>query len=201
MLAAILIASLAGCMQNGLQAPYSAFVLAPASVSVAWDESYNGLGDGIGAIIMGDFLVYDAEDDMPLQNINLEVLSNTAGACLVPEEALQLVDYPSMPEGASMADCVDENGNFDNTTNEWCAWHYDTLSGQYYQFGSDYSDSGGFCANYFRGTTDRYGLLRIYVYLDALATQGEESDFQNAQIVASTGYDTDFFEIGPGDAE
>ncbi|MCK6504627.1 hypothetical protein L6R53_14685 [Myxococcota bacterium] len=201
MLAALLVASLTGCMQNGLQAPYTAFVLAPASVSVAWDDSYNGLNDGIGAIILGDFLVYDAENDEPLQNVNLEILSNSAGACLVPSEALQLVDYPTMPEGSSLADCVDENGNFDNTVYEWCAWHYDTLSGNYYQFGSDFADSGGFCPGYHTGTTDRYGLLRVYVYLDALATQGEESDFQNAQIVGTTGYDSDFFEIGPGDIE
>lgn len=200
MLAALLIASLTGCMQNGLQAPYTAFVLAPSSVSVAWDDSFNGINDGIGAIILGDFLVYDGEDDAPLQNINLEIISNSTGACLVPSEALQLVDSPFIPEGASMADCVDENGNFDNTVNEWCAWNYDTLSGNYYQFGSDYADDGGFCPGYFEGTTDRYGLLRVYVYLDALATQGEESDFQNAQIMGTTGYDSDFFEIGPGDA-
>lgn len=205
MLATLLIASLTGCMQNGLQAPYTAYVQAPESVIVAWDDAYNGINDGIGAIIFGDFLVYDAETDAPLQNISFEVMSNSGGACLVPPEALQLVDYPAMPDGASMADCVDENGNFDNTANEWCGWHYDTITGNYYEFGTDFADAGGFCPNYQTGETDRFGLMRVYVYIDALPASevgddGAVTGFDNAQIVGTIGYDSDFFEVGPAES-
>lgn len=204
MLASLLLASLTGCVGNGLQAPSTAYVIAPASVSVAWDDAYNGVNDGIGAIIVGDFQVVDTERDMPLQNVTLEIFSNSGGACLVPEGALQVVDYPTPPEGASQADCYDENGNLDNQSNEWCGWNYDTITGEYYEFGSDYSDADGFCPNYQVATTDRYGLVRLYVYLDALATSGTDeeggsSGFQNAQIVGTTGYSSDYFEVGPGD--
>lgn len=204
MLATLLIASLTGCMQDGIQAPESAYVIAPSSVSVAWDDAYNGLNDGIGAIILGDFQVFDTDADAPVQNARLEILSNSAGACLVPAEALQVVDYPSMPEGASMSDCLDEDGYFDNQSNEWCGWHYDTIRDEYYQFGSDFSDADGFCPNYQIGATDRYGLMRVYVYLDALATtgtddEGASEDFQDAQIVGTTGYHSDYFEVGPGE--
>lgn len=203
MLASLVLVQLLACT-SGVQAPSTASVVAPASVKVAWTEAYNGLNDGIGAIIMGDFQVYDATADMYLQNVKMEITSNSAGACLLPPEALQIVDYPQIPEGSSLADCVDENGVFDATVNEWCAWNYDTVTGQYYEFGSNYADSGGFCPNYLKGVTDRYGLLRVYVYVDALAVSGESEDgtiqgYQNAQIVGTIGYDTDYFEVGPGE--
>jgi len=168
MLASLILATLTGCSPHGLQAPYSAYVVAPSSVKIAWDESYNGLNDGIGAVLVGNFYVYDSDTSAPLNNIKLEITSGTAGVCLVPAEALNTVDYPGMPDGASMADCIDENGNFDNQTNEWCGWNYDTISGQFYQFGSDYAGVDGFCPNLQTGVTDRYGLLRIYLYIDAL---------------------------------
>lgn len=204
MFASLILTSLLGCMADGIQAPSTASVIAPSSVKVAWDTDYNGLNDGIGAIIVGDFQVYDSTAEGNLQGINIEMFSNSTGACLLPPEALQVVDYPSVPEGSSLADCVDEDGVFDATINEWCAWNYDTVTGQYYEFGSNYADSGGFCPNYLKTVTDRYGFARVYVYIDALVPSGESEDgtvegFQNAQIVGTIGYDTDFFEIGPGE--
>lgn len=219
MLASLILATLTGCSPKGLQAPYSAYVVAPSSVKIAWDESYNGLNDGIGAVLLGDFYVYDSDSSAPLNNIKLEITSGTAGVCLVPAEALKNVDYPGMPDGASMADCVDENGNFDNLANEWCGWNYDTITGRFYQFGSDYAGVDGFCPNYETGVTDRYGLMRIYLYIDALVqtsggttatggtdtggtagvSTGSGASFANAQIVGSTGYSEDYFEIGPGE--
>jgi len=196
MIAALLLASLTGCMPNGLQAPTSAVIVAPASVSLSWDESFNGIGDGIGALIQGDFEVYDTDTALPLQNIRTEIFSNSSGACLIPEEAVQVVDHPVIPDGASLADCVDDNGNFDNQAYEWCGWTYDSISGQYYEFSTSYASSDGFCPNYETAVTDRYGLLRVYVYLDALATSGDS--YANSQIVGSIGYSSDFFEVGPG---
>jgi len=204
MLATLVIATLAGCAPNGVQAPYTAYVVAPSSVKISWDEAFNGLDDGIGAIMFGDFYVYDSDVTGPLNNVKLEVTSGTGGVCLVPAEALQNVDYPTMPDGASMADCVDENGNFDNATNEWCGWNYDTITDQYFQFGAGYSSAGGYCPNYQTGVTDRYGMLRVYVYIDALVAsdvdeKGLATGFSNAQVVGSTGYAADFFEVGPGE--
>lgn len=206
MFTSLLLSSLLGCVADGIQAPSTASVIAPASVKVAWDDAFNGLNDGIGAIIIGDFQVYDSESEGNLQGVNIEFLSNSSGTCLLPPEALQVVDYPAIPEGSSsQADCLDENGVFDATINEWCAWNYDTLSGQYYEFGSNYADSGGFCPNYVKAVTDRYGFARVYVYVDALVPSGDADEeggstsFQNAQITGTIGFDTDFFEIGPGE--
>ena len=85
------------------------------------------------------------------------------------------MDYPSAPEDwitAREEQCYDEiTGAFDNTE-EWCAWYYDTLSGQYYQFGNEYadgdtSDYDGYKPDYHIGETDHYGQMRFYTFLDA----------------------------------
>lgn len=203
MIATVLLATLTGCMNNPLHAPASAAIEAPSSVELAWVESVNGLNDGYGAVILGDFYVYDTEDDLPLQNIEVEVISNSSGVYLLPPEALQVVDYPSIPEGYSTDDCVDDDGNFSSEEYEWCGWVYDTVSGSYYEFGTGYADNDGdgeaFNPTYMLGATDRYGLLRIYVYVDALAASGES--YANAQIVGSIGHDSAVFEVGPGGSD
>ncbi|MCB9777915.1 MAG: hypothetical protein H6742_05075 [Alphaproteobacteria bacterium] len=193
----LLLATLTGCMSQPIDAPFSAVIQAPESVSLAWDDSANGQFDGIGALILADFLVYDSEQGVPLENIAVEVTSGGSGVYLLPPEALKLVDYPEMPEGASMSDCEDENGNFDNETNEWCAWHYDTISGNYYSFSSDFADAGGYGPTYVQSGTDNRGLLRVYVYVDALPAV--EDSFADISIVGSIGHASDFFEVGPGE--
>lgn len=200
MIAPLLFASLAGCMNNPLHAPYSAAIEGPASVDLAWSESVNGYNDGYGAVILADFFVYDTVDDLPLANIEVEVISNSSGVYLIPPEALRIADYPSIPEGYSQSDCIDENGNFDNLAYEWCGWVYDTLSGQYFEFGSDYADNSesgdAFQPTYLIDGTDDYGLLRVYVYVDSLPAT--EEGFSNVQIVGTIGHDTAVFEVGPG---
>ncbi len=202
MIAALLVASLTGCMNNPLSAPFDAVIEAPPSVSLAWGEAYNSLNEGIGAVIVGDFIVYDSVDDMPLENIEVEVFSNSGGVYILPPEALRTADYPAIPDGMSLSDCEDEDGNFDNTAYEWCGWVYDSLTGEYYEFGSDYADNDDqgqpYRPNYYIGATDSRGLLRVYIYVDALATDGES--YQDAQIVGSIGHDSSAFEVGPGDA-
>jgi len=200
MIAALLVATLTGCMNNPLQAPATAAIAAPPSVKLAWGSSYNGLNDGLGAVVIGDFFVYDTETDMPLQNVAVEVTSNSAGTYLIPQEALKLATPPEIPEGYSLADCEDENGNFDTATYEWCAWVYDTVSGEYYEITGDYADNDGsgqsYRSNYYSGATDGSGLLRVYVYVDYLFPDGDS--YANAQIVGSIGHDATYFEVGPG---
>ncbi|RME26418.1 MAG: hypothetical protein D6798_06770 [Deltaproteobacteria bacterium] len=200
MIAALLVATLTGCMNNPLQAPSTAAIVAPASVKLAWGDSYNGLNDGLGAVILGDFYVYDTVTDMPLENIKVEVTSNSSGTYIVPPEALKRAAYPEIPEGYSLNDCVDDNGNFDSSVYEWCAWVYDTVTGEYYEITGDYADNDSsgqsYRPNYMLGTTDGSGLLRVYVYVDYLFPDGES--FANSQIVGSIGHDSSYFEVGPG---
>lgn len=199
MIATLLLATLTGCMNNPLQAPWTAVIEGPASVDIGWSEAVNGVNDGAGALVIGDFVVYDSETELPLENIEVEVTSG-AGVYLLPPEALQVVDYPAIPDGFSAADCEDEDGNFDNQAYEWCGWVYDTLSGEYYEFGAGYAENsdGGEAYNptYYIGATDGRGLLRVYVYVDSLPPSGE--DYGNAQIWGSIGHDQTVFEVGPG---
>lgn len=199
MIAPVLLAVLTGCMNNPLQAPFTAVIEAPSSVEIGWGESCNGVNDGCGAVIIGDFVVYDSDTDMPLDNIEVEVMSY-GGAYLLPAEALQVVDSPYVPEGFSTADCLDEDGNFDNEAYEWCGWVYDSVSGQYYEWGGDYADNAdqgeAYNPTYMIGATDRNGLLRVFVYVDALTISGES--YSNAQIVGTIGHDDAVFEVGPG---
>lgn len=204
MIAPLLLATLTGCMNNPLKAPATAVIESTIqSYDIEWGESYNGVNDGIGAVVFFDFWVYDSQDDMPLENIEVEVFSSLDGVYVLPPEALRLVDYPSIPEGYSVADCEDDNGNFDNATYEWCGWVYDTITGQYYEFGSDYADNDesgeSYNPTYMIDATDDRGLVRAWIYVDRLPLSGDS--YSSGQITATIGVDSTIISVGPGGSD
>ncbi len=139
-------------------------------ISSAFDEE-----DNVGQVDILDITVYDSEG-IPKPSTEVEVQAPSWGLYVIPDGAVRLVDYPYAPDDWQTARddvCKDDSGAFDNTE-EWCAWYYDTLSGQYYQFGSEYADADtsdydGYKPDYLIGETDSYGQLRIYSFLDAVA--------------------------------
>ncbi len=65
-----------------------ALVLVPEDVEIAWDRSYNGYDDGIGAVVLVDIMVYEATTGEPVDFVDLEVLATDEGVLLFPPEAL-----------------------------------------------------------------------------------------------------------------
>jgi hypothetical protein len=204
-------ASFFGCVKGAIPAPASAIIEVPDEITVSWDVDYNGFHDKLGVVAFATLYVYDSETDYPLEHIEVEVLSHSNGVYIIPGQALQLVSYPEASvdptdEKAIEDACTDADGNF-RSDPEWCAWYYDTESGQYYQLSGQYiSTSSNYAPNYFVGKTDNRGLLKLYLYVDSLQAQGvggaEDGGgvvvFQSAQVSASIGVDSASFSIGTG---
>jgi hypothetical protein len=164
-----------GCMPTGgVNAPLGSSVsVSPGSLVVGngpmiWYE------DNVGLIEFADVSV--SLDASPLENIKVEVKGPSSGTFLIPQQAIEAVDYPYAPEDfKSQRDevCVDENGEFDNTE-DWCAWYYDGVSGSYYDLGQSYADGEGadddyvFRPSYHTGVTDGRGIMRFWYFVDAM---------------------------------
>jgi hypothetical protein len=203
-----------GCIEGAIPAPSSATLEVPTDVTVAWDIEYNGAHDNVGTVLMTDMFVYDSEENMPLEHIEVEVVINGGGVYAIPAEAVQLVGYPEASvdpseAGAIKDACTDDEGNFKSDP-EWCAWYWDTDSGQYYQIGGQYiATSSNYAPNYFVGQTDNRGILNMYLYVDWFKANGEEvsggdeeeSDikysFSATTISASIGVDGGQFTVRP----
>ncbi len=211
---AIVLATLSiGCVEGAIPAPESAQLEVPTDMTLAWSIDYNKAHDNVGTVLMTDIFVYDSDEDLPLEHIEVEVVVNGGGTYVIPAEAVQLVGYPEASvdptdAGAIEDACTDENGNFKSDP-EWCAWYWDTESGQYYQIGGQYiSTSSNYSPNYFVGKTDNRGILNMYLYVDWFSAKGQEEagddgdatvsySFSSTQISASIGVDSGAFSISP----
>ncbi len=199
-----------GCVDGGIPAPYTAKLSVPEDIQISWSGDYNGLHDKIGVIVMGEVMVWDQQESLPLEHIEVEMLSAWSGVYLIPAEAVKLVSYPETSvdptdEQAIKDACTDEDGNFKSEP-EWCAWYWDTDSGQYYQIGGQYiATDSNYSPNYFIGKTNNRGLLKFYLYVDAMPAMGgggEEAatSYGSASIRASIGVDAASFTIRAGES-
>ena len=194
-----LVASLAmGCVNGPIKAPPGATIsVNPNQIEVA--GSVFNAEDNVGIVRFADIVVQDG--GAPLESIEVEVVGPNFGVFIIPTEAVKLVDFPTAPEDwVTLRDevCVDEYGNFDNTV-EWCAWYYDIETNLYYEFGSNYADAGGYKPNYYKGVTDVDGVLRIYLFIDALVGEstgdtgssgGGANSLTNSSIFMTTRFES-----------
>jgi hypothetical protein len=185
LLATALVAPLAlsGCMNSSIDAPFGSTVSVSPATLVVGNGQTVWYEDNIGLIQFIDVTVVN-EDAMPLENVKVEVSGPNFGLFLIPQQAIEAVDYPLAPEDFKdqRADvCYDENGEFDNTE-DWCAWYYDSLSGSYFDLGQSYTQGEGddddysFRPNYFVGKTDNRGRMRLWYFLDAMPVEEEGAD-------------------------
>ena len=183
-----------GCVPStGVEAPYYAEIIAPEQINIAWHKDYNDQGDGIGALLLLDFLVYNSEDGVPMDNIQVEVTSGYGGVYLVPKTAVKTVSYPDEPEDYDACD-VDGDGQIDDDAPDNCSWWLDTSGNRYFQLGADFADS--YRPTYMVGATDEHGVLRLYAYVDKLPAENEEeSSFASVTVMALLGHDSDGVEI------
>jgi hypothetical protein len=174
-------------------------------VNLAWAIDYNGIDDGIGALILLDFMVYDANEGFPLENIRVELLSGYAGMYLIPKTAVKIVPYPTLDEDEKAALCdTDGNGYIDDDAPDSCSWNWDTSGDVYFELASDYANA--YHPNYLIGATDNRGLFRTYVYVDSLPTKsvggddddgGGEGSFLPVSVYANIGVDSSEVQVGP----
>ncbi|MEC8278850.1 MAG: hypothetical protein VXZ96_16555 [Myxococcota bacterium] len=201
---------LSACTVNQIDAPYgSQVVLSSGDVTLAWSEEANEF-DLAGTLLYFDVMVVNS-DNVPLENVKVEISSSFSGVYLIPQEAVQLVSYPGLPANVQSTDdvkdaCSDDNGNY-ILAEDWCAWYWDTSTQQFYQFAGtyanafSYSDTAGYywyAPTLMSGQTDGRGLLRVYSMVDMMPVSDLEG-FGDVQILASIGVDSESFDISAGE--
>jgi len=195
-----------GCTTT-VQPPPGSTVSISDDVSIGWNSELNAW-DLTGMILLIDVAVADP-NGTAMQNAEVEVTSNYGGVYLVPQSAIELVAYPGLPADIqSTADvkaaCTDEGGNY-VLAEDWCAWYWDSGSGQFYQFSGTYADalstgdSGTYwyAPTYVQGTTDERGIYRVYALIDTMPTT--ETGYSEAQITASIQVSSESMSITPSD--
>ena len=153
--------------------------------------------DAVGTLVFGDVQIYDELNERPLNNVEVEFLTNWSGVYVLPESAIKLVQYPQPPDDvlagtASVDDYCDINGDtyIDSDAPDWCSWWWDTESAAFYEFGGDYAMSTeNFQPTYMIGSTDNRGVCRFYMYIDSLPYDEDGGAFSNAGVWISIGVD------------
>ncbi len=178
-LSALIAAAFAsGCMKEPLYAPAGSVVsVNPATVEIATSPVYRS-EDNVGNVIIVDATVL-GPTGTPLENTLVEANTPGAGIFLLPEAAVQYVDFPEAPDDVAAAqadDCYNDEGVRDASENEWCAWYYDQETDSFYQFADEYADAGGYQPNYAKLATDGMGIARVFMFIDQMPYESEEAD-------------------------
>ena len=116
-------------------------LLVPDDVEVDWDHSFNAMDDGVGALIPIDVMVYDGSTGEPLADTEIELVAED-GAWLVNAHAV----VPVEPDSCG-----------------GCVWFWDTWTDRTFAF--DAVDP----TMQLSEVTDRDGIARVYVFVDAFA--------------------------------
>ncbi|MED5373089.1 MAG: hypothetical protein VX899_18875 [Myxococcota bacterium] len=184
----LLLSALACVPETGHPAP------ADATIDPTPDEynlvagSAGILNDGVGYLLAIDAMVLDNEG-IPMSDIEVEFTSEWGGMYLLPEAAIREVDAPD-PD-AEGADCDLSSESYDA---ELCAW-YDLDSEMYFELSPSYV--GEYKPNYGIGKTDRHGIARVWVYVDAFPTT--DTGFTAVFLTTSITYSTAVVTFSPDD--
>ncbi|MEE2749982.1 MAG: hypothetical protein VX519_01020 [Myxococcota bacterium] len=187
-----------GCIATPTEAPTFAQISAPDDVELAWSYAYNELDDGIGALIILDFFVFDGNTGLPMDNIEVELLTNWGGAYLIPQTAVKIVPPP---EELSPEECdANVDGQIDEDAPDACSWNWDTSGNQYFEMATEFADA--YKPNYMLAGTDEHGVLRAWTYIDSLPVSHGDADgnyeFDGFVVWASIGHMNADVEIGTG---
>ncbi len=202
MLGALLVAGAAasGCNPDPVECPVGCqILLRPDSVTVGSSPDFWTI-DNIGMAMFVDALVQD-EDGLPMNNVKVYVQAAPRGIGVLPRTAVETVNPADLPDNwdsIKNEECLDESGQL-VFENELCAYYYDQSTGTYYDLSGGvrdgYADTavpdGGFLPDYLEGVTDDAGILRTWVYIDALPTEqsGEDVNQGGTQLIYSVRVD------------
>jgi hypothetical protein len=163
----------------------SALQVTPASIEVG-KSSFFYYEDNLGMAFLVDAVVTstaDKSEGMPLGNIRVEALAPGSGIYLLPPTAITTHDFTAPDNWEQIRDdeCYDENGNFINSENPYCAWLTDKTTGQAYEIAESFAQPEDFAPNYLRiATSGSTGVARFWVFVDALPYNLEGADDPSA---------------------
>ena len=200
-----------GCVADSIQAPSNASItFLPSEITLAQNDSFSTT-DLAGRLLLVNALVtvtserWTSTADLPLENVQVDITSLYDGVYILPQEAVELISYPSLPADVQSVDdvrsqCTDENGFYSHAAGDWCAWYWDTESNSFYQFNDTYAsayqeiDDESICGEgntpceywfaptHLKTSTNSRGIVPLYLLIDTLPTSGL------AQIYGTTGY-------------
>lgn len=204
---ALLTASAVGCSSGPFPAPYDAVISTDVStVYVANSQTY-WYAEGIGAAVMANVLVTVPDrasgEPVPLNNTQVTVQGPTRGVYLLPQSAVNRVLIPEA-DG-----CGNDWSDTTDGSTDLCAYSVeadgDTLGASYIQLNGTYRDAAGvtddgtsFGPNYISGATNSRGLLPLWIFVDALPTDGLENRRGAGDVGLDTG-DTGLGGTGGGE--
>lgn len=174
-----LLLTLACVPQTGHPAPADATIDPTPDEYTMAPEFAGTIDDGRGYLVKVDAMVQDL-NGIPLPDTEVEFTSEYGGLYILPEAAIREVDPPDAD--AEGADCDLESPTYDA---EICAW-YDIDTELYFELSPSYA--GDYKPNYVVAKTDRFGNARMWVYVDAFPSSGEDSYsavFMSAKITNS----------------
>ena len=156
-----------------VNAPSGAKIGEMEDVSISWDASWWD-ESSIWALYRIDFTVYDEEDDLPYNNVVIEVFSGYERVYVLPTGVINVENCPQ-GEGQWDTYCSDPNQTWGQLTGDF---------------------NNALTPTFYRGYTDSRGVESIWLWIEDLPVSGEELDtVGGVTISASIGVDTTMFEI------
>lgn len=211
------VATQVACVAHMESAPYGSEIMVPDDMQIAWSTDDNDM-DLAGLLVPFEIGAYYNNTSTgqiePLPNTKVEITTSYAGVYLIPQQAVEVISYPGLPNGILSEDdvkaaCTDSNGNY-ALNEDWCAWYWDTGSQLFYQFTGTYADAFEydtadgyywFAPTHMVGETDNRGLLKAYILIDYMpVSSGEAGDsVLDVSVAASIGWDVKTFTISTGE--
>jgi hypothetical protein len=143
-------------------------LLVPNDVPLQWDESFNGLGDGLGAVVPIDVMVFEGLTGEPLGSVSLDVDASYEG-----------VGIPVLVEVVEPDSCMD------------CVFVWDAYRDRYVDLVPENADSTAVVQ------TDVDGLVRVFLYVDAFPVD-ENGGFAPVSVTVSSEVATEQFIVTAG---
>ena len=160
-----------------MSAPPGAVLNDLEDVSIAWDPAWYGDGehDDYWALLRVDFYVYDEEQEVPYNNVVIEIFSGYKETYILPTGVINVTNCPQ-GEGQWDSYCSDPDQTWGQMT-------------------GDFNES--LKPTYYRGYTDSRGVETVWIWVEDLPVDEEES-VGAVTITATIGVDTKMFEISAG---
>lgn len=153
-------------------APPDALLGEMEDIEIAWDPSWAGK-DSRWALIRADFLVYSEEDDLPYNNIAIEIGTSYSEVYILPTGVINVEDCPG-DDSQWGSYCSDPNQTWAQLT-------------------GDFNDA--LKPNYYQGYTDAQGVESVWLWVEDLPLGAD--DVLPVQVWATIGSDFIDFEISP----
>lgn len=188
------------------EGPHGAQLLVPDDVLLHWDDSFNREGDGLGALVPIDVMVYDGVSGEPLAGAEVVIEASDTGTWLLLEEDFVVVEPEgcldcALPSPDLVPDPADASARIPNdlaagesdpaprgTLGAEFLW--DAHRDQYFALQlleAEGLDDAGAELHDIALDTDPDGLARVYVYVDAFPWDDGAVDFDAVSVLVSLG--------------